>query len=218
LLQALGKSLQQNHLIEPKRPGALFDYISSRYVEDNQVGADDLLHSVLDLFSPIWPSRLTINEQNLGDVWRHSAIKTGDLTHELIPFHKLSQWLTYSLLEPLEEGGLNVTKLDALTGLPEYRNGGLFLDSGVISPRAGDALEKTYQVQDEFIVEWRALTVTLIEELAPLIRAKIGKSESEFPLARVLEGGTWKAGREIAQSLRSDGGSPVTVQSDGTVF
>jgi hypothetical protein len=34
----------------------------------------------------------------------------------------------------------------------------------------------------------------------------------------MLEGGSWAAGRRIARSLRADGGSPITVISDGTVF
>ena len=52
-----------------------------------------------------------------------------------VPFHKLSQWLTYSLLEPFEWAGVQVRGLDALTGLPEYRNGGLLLDTGVLRLR-----------------------------------------------------------------------------------
>jgi hypothetical protein len=68
----------------------------------------------------------------LGDCWRHSAVRGPGLTDGWMPFHKLSQWLTYSLIEPFEWGGVQVRGLDALTGLPEYRNGGLLLDSGVI--------------------------------------------------------------------------------------
>ena len=46
----------------------------------------------------------------------------------LVPFHKLSQWLSYSLIESLERSGLKVLHIDQLTGLAEYRNGGLFVD------------------------------------------------------------------------------------------
>ena len=49
-----------------------------------------------------------------------------------MPFHKLSQWLAYSLIEPLQWAGFAVDDIDGLTGLPEYRNGGLFLDIGVL--------------------------------------------------------------------------------------
>ena len=37
----------------------------------------------------------------MGDVWPHPAIG-------LVPFHKLSQWLSYSLVEPIEGAGLEV--------------------------------------------------------------------------------------------------------------
>ena len=62
-----------------------------------------------------------------------------DATNGLIPFHKLSQWLAYSLIEPLQAAGIAVTDIDGLTGLAEYRNGGLFVDAGVISLRDPDA-------------------------------------------------------------------------------
>ena len=93
-----------------------------------------------------------------------------------MPFHKLSQWLSYSLLEPLAWAGLTVTGLDALTGLPEYRNGGLLLDGGLIVPRDARLLQRTWTPRDEPIVEWRALTVSLIDELAPKVRARLGQS------------------------------------------
>jgi hypothetical protein len=34
----------------------------------------------------------------------------------------------------------------------------------------------------------------------------------------VLEGGSWAAGREIAAELRSGGGAPLVIASDGTLF
>ena len=113
-----------------------------------------------------------------------------------------------------------MTGLDTLTGLPEYRNGGLLLDTGVIVPRDATALDKTWQVHDEFIVEWRALTVTLLDELAVQVRARLSLSAEQMPLACVLEGGTWAAGRQIAQERRptTDGAPPLKVDSDGTVF
>jgi hypothetical protein len=60
--------------------------------------------------------------------------------------------------------------------------------------------------------------VALLDRLAPLVRARLGKSEAEFPLARMLEGGTWAAGRELAAELRQDGGPPLIIVSDGTFF
>jgi hypothetical protein len=33
-----------------------------------------------------------------------------------VSFHKLSQWLTYSLMEPLQDAGLKITDLKYMTG------------------------------------------------------------------------------------------------------
>ena len=148
----------------------------------------------------------------------HPAIDVDGPTRGLIPFHKLSQWLAYSLLEPLQESGLRVTDLDGLTGLAEYRNGGLFLDLGVIESCAPGLLAGTFKPEDEPIVEWRALTVALLDEIAPLIRHRLGKSAAELPLAAILEGGTWSAGRRIARERRADGSPPLNIASDGSVF
>jgi hypothetical protein len=104
-----------------------------------------------------------------------------------------------------------------LTALPEYRNGGLLLDTGVIVARDPALLRKTWQACDAPIVEWRALTVALIDELAVRVRAALGRDPTQMPLACVLEGGTWAAGRALAQELRG-GLPPLDIASDGTVF
>ena len=143
----------------------------------------------------------------LGDCGCHPAIP-GD---RLVPFHKLSQWLTYSLVEPLESAGLPVTEIDGLTGLAEYRNGGLFIDCGVIEPHDPAIFQRALDPLSEPIVEWRALTVALLDRLASGVRERLGKTAEEFPLARVLEGGSWVAGREIARERRPDGAPPLTV-------
>jgi len=145
------------------------------------------------------------------------AIKRDDRTNGLMPIHKLSQWLAYSLFEPIERAGGRVVERDALTGLPEYRNGGLLLDTGVLRPRDPRWLDTAWAVGDELVVEWRALTVALLDELAPLVRAELGVDADRMPLACVLEGGTWAAGRALAQRLRG-GLPPLAVVSDGTVF
>jgi hypothetical protein len=111
-----------------------------------------------------------------------------------------------------------VTGLDALTGLPEYRNGGLLLDLGVIAAKDPTFHTRTLDVGEAAVVEWRALTVVGLDRLAPLVRASLGLEEAAFPLARMLEGGTWAAGRKIAAERRPGGPPPVHIASDGTVF
>ena len=206
----------------PARIGNLADWLWTR-AELDAVGnpvlsAEVILRALLDSLSGIWPSRLEIGGQPLGDVWRHSAVNTGGLTDGLVPFHKLSQWLAYSLVEPLEESGLGVVELDGLTGLPEYRNGGLFVDLGVLEPKHPEVLETLHSVDSEVIVEWRALTVCLLDELAQGVRAELRYTPESLPLSRILQGGTWSAGRAIAQAKRPGGPPPLQIESDGTVF
>jgi len=184
-----------------------------------QVSAARLLQMLLEVFSPIWPSGQQLPDGTpLGDVWRHPAAGGEGDSAGWVPFHKLSQWLAYSLLEPLEWAGVQVGGLDELTGLPEYRNGGLLLDAGVIVPRDAQFAAAPRAPGDEWVVEWRALTVALLDELAPLVCDRLGATPAELPLARMLEGGTWAAGRQIAGELRPDGAPPVAIDSDGTVF
>ena len=216
LLKSLGKHLLSIPAYEG-RPGGLF----GRLVEHASSGsfpAREILSEVLATFSPIWPGRIELHGHNLGDVWRHPAVVTGDETTNLVPFHKLSQWLTYSLIEPLEWHGISVTDLDDLTGLAEYRNGGLFVDGEVLLPKSPTVLSQSWNVGDLAIVEWRALTVNLLDELAPLVRSELGLSAAALPLAKILQGGTWAAGRKLAAEKRSDAGPPLKVISDGTVF
>jgi len=173
---------------------------------------------VLEALGSIWPGRIELDGVNLGDVWRHRAMRTGDATDGLVPFHKLSQWLTYSLVEPLEEAGISVADLDGLTGLAEYRNGGLFIDGGVLRFKDARAVAKSHAVDSELVVEWRALTVALLDRVADTIRTKLKLNAQSLPLAKVLEGGTWAAGRRLAAEKRAGGAPPIRIASDGTVF
>ena len=195
----------------PARLGNLYDYWLT---QRDELPAPKILGLLLRAFGPIWPGRIELRGVPLGDCGRHSAI-AGD---GIVPLHKLSQWLVYSLIEPLAEAGFQVTNLDSLTGLAEYRNGGLFLDSGVIVPQDDALLRTPLDPLSEPVVEWRALTIALLDRSAPLVRDQLGVSADEFPLAKVLEGGSWAAGRKIARERRPDGGPPLTIASDGTLF
>ncbi|CAN5628177.1 URC4/urg3 family protein [soil metagenome] len=199
------------------RPGGLYDSISV-LGQRTQIDADEVLGALLLYLSPIWLTESRLDGVSLGDVWKHPAAGGDGASAGWVPFHKLSQWLTYSLLEPFEWAGIEVTGLDRLTGLPEYRNGGLFLDSGVIVPRDAALSERSLKTSDEVVVEWRALTVALIDELAPMVRRRLSLTEVQMPLACILEGGTWAAGRAIARELREGGNPPLQIESDGTVF
>jgi hypothetical protein len=215
LMQKLGTLLSfQPHLFPNGRLGDLIDVLVSE--NQREISAPDVLILILNRLSSIWPSRLEINHESLGDVWEYKPLSK---VHPFyVAFHKLSQWLTYSLLEPLEEMGLKVNDVEQLTGLCEYRNGGLFLDFGVVSLRDPALATQEHAADSPLILEWRALTLCLLDKIAPLVQAALNKNPQEFPLAKVLEGGTWWAGRKIAREKRADGGPPLLLKSDGTVF
>lgn len=221
LLRRLGRTLLAGPQIfgrgDTPRPGGLFDHLAA-LVQGRFLAAPLILSELLAQLGPIWPSRLTLSGVALGDCWRHSALRTGDETDGLVPLHKLSQWLSYSLIEPLQTAGIEVADIDGLTGLAEYRNGGLFLDTGVLALRDPAQARREHTVDSELIVEWRALTVALLDSLADIVRKRLGIDRETLPLARILQGGTWTAGRTIAKRLRADGGPPLKVISDGTVF
>jgi hypothetical protein len=183
-----------------------------------KIAAPVILQVLLTELGPVWEGRMSLGGLALGDTWRHPAIRREDATNGLMPLHKLSQWLAYSLIEPLEGAGLKVVDIDGLTGLAEYRNGGLFVDAGVLALKNPADVTRPHEVGSPLVVGWRGLTVALLDRIAALVRERLGVEAQDFPLARVLEGGTWAAGRRLAAERRKDGGPPLIVISDGTVF
>ena len=227
LLQRLGQIMRDRPEIfgyKTPRLGSMVDYLLLQ-AQDSQLPARTVLAAVLEGLGEIWPSRLRLGNINLGDVWLHPALPDTAPGSQLVPFHKLSQWLTYSLLEPLQAiasqtngSSLKITGLDELTGLPEYRNGGLCLDLGLLEAKHSRVYDQVHTSDSEVIVEWRALTVVLLDRIADTLRQKLSQDAATLPLVKVLQGGTWTAGRQIAAKLRSNGSPPIQIKSDGTVF
>lgn len=103
---------------------------------------------------------------------------------------------------------------ELLTGLPEYRNGGLFVDLGVLTLREEDmarglanygayckqsgikAIEVApmFEASDDVIVEWRGLTVALLDKLLEDVNVALEAELDghEMTLAQLLEAGSWK--------------------------
>ena len=228
LLQGLASVLENDRTDQQRygRPGNLIDEclaVSKKSFRGKvSVDAAQVLAIVLKRFGAMWPSGYYIQHGrkrlNLGDCGYHSQLTTGDETDGIVPFHKLSQWLTYSLIEPLQWAGIKVVDLDGLTGLPEYRNGGLFIDTGSLQPLDQGLLQSRLTLNSEAVVEWRALTVYLLDRLAVDLRATLKLSAKQLPLCSVLQGGTWAAGRELAARLRPQAAPPLNLVADGTIF
>mmetsp|Transcript_33336 Transcript_33336/g.65702 ORF Transcript_33336/g.65702 Transcript_33336/m.65702 type:complete len:811 (+) Transcript_33336:94-2526(+) len=220
LLRSLGEALEQSPQYfgdELCRPGNLVDYLLS-HAEGGKIGLEHLWRACSEGLYSIWP--LQPNGILRGDIWAHSKLQvSGKPGSDLVPFHKLTQWLIYSVIDALDVSlALKVTGLEMLTGLPEYRNGGLFIDSGVLLLKDPSWLSQEVNVGTELVVEWRALTVVLLEKLAEELRKKLQMGQQDLPMTAVLEGGTWHAGRELAKSQRGDGSPPIRIRLDGTVF
>lgn len=245
LIQNLGEALVSHPEIfgEEGRPGGIVDHLyKSCKKVNNSIDLKDIWKCLMDGFVTIWPKgRTTIDEMPVGDVWSlDTKLKANggqakwedSFLDSLVTFHKLTQWLCYSLLVPLEEYGYKFTvqNKDLQTGLPEYRNGGLFYDFDVLEIKPdhlkrglaltaklnGDKNIPTFTADDGVIVEWRCLTIGLLDELLLMVNKKLNANLS---LPQVIEAGSWKAGREIAQEKRpSTKGPPIELHSDGTVF
>lgn len=249
LLIRLGTALSTNTDMfgASARPGNMVDYLLSHptgqaFPGGHIVSATVLWSTLIYGLSSIWPSgRTIVRGTAVGDAWPYAGISEHTNDQNIIPFHKLTQWLAYSLMAPMTKLlKLHFAHSELLTGLPEYRNGGLFVDLGVLTLKTADADRGTEQFitngkiagqqsseviplfdsGDDVIVEWRAMTVCLLDEVHKEINRALGLSGSRaLSLPQVLEAGTWKAGREIAEVQRPNTrGSPIGIISDGTVF
>ncbi|EXJ93437.1 hypothetical protein A1O1_01829 [Capronia coronata CBS 617.96] len=249
LLIRLSTALQKNAEmfgVDP-RPGNMIDYLMSHPTTQAAsvpvVVLPTLWSVLMDGLSDIWPAtRTAIQGLPLGDAWPCQAMPKSPPAQPwetIVPFHKLTQWLCYSLMVPMTKL-LNVhfAGAELMTGLPEYRNGGLLVDTGLLTLKEedrqqglknyhqmvgnGNAVEvvPTFEAGDDVIVEWRAVTVGFLDELLVAVNKGLGLQGAEqLTLAQMLEAGTWKGGREIAQVSRPiTGGPPIGIISDGTVF
>ncbi|KAJ4224088.1 hypothetical protein NW759_005754 [Fusarium solani] len=235
LLRSLGQSLLDHPDVfgAEGRPGNLVDYLVKTAGESSELDILVLWDILQTLLIPIWPKdRTVVGGTAIGDAWPLSTLRTGGQSDaaadNIQPFHKLTQWLTYSLMVPFQRVlGMQWINAGSLTALPEYRNGGLFVDLGVLSLKK-ETLDRgleasggelpLFEAGDDTIVEWRALTLVLIDKLYTKIQSRMGDGV-QLSMAQLLEAGTWKSGREVAAQRRpKTKSSPIIIKSDGTVF
>ncbi|KAG9596555.1 DUF1688-domain-containing protein, partial [Aureobasidium melanogenum] len=238
LLRRLGRSLLSNkkfYVDDSCRPGHLIDYMLKNGSTGDALDFKVLWSLLQDLLIPTWPEgRTTVAGAAIGDAWPLKVLADQKQVLHIQPFHKLTQWLAYSLTSAIQRLlSKDWVNMDILTGLPEYRNGGLFVDMQVLVlkpevleaglKQSGKTLPE-YNADGDVIVEWRAMTVILLDIVAKMVNEKIaqrcGPGVSLLSLAQILEAGTWKAGRELAKQHRAslNACSPILMSSDGTLF
>lgn len=252
LLIRLADALRNHSLFgADSRPGNMLDYLISHpktLASSIPIVPLPILWSVLmDGLAPIWPaSRTTLDSTSLGDAWplstlQKSLLPTSQPWEGIVPFHKLTQWLCYSLMQPMSKlMNIHFAGAELMTGLPEYRNGGLFIDTGVLTLKAEETkrgLEEFHRnseregkaslevvpmftPDDDVVVEWRAVTVGFLDLLLDEVNKALGLSGPErLNLPQMLEAGSWKGGREMAEISRPNTQCPpIAILSDGTVF
>lgn len=249
LLIRLGDALLNTEIFGAEaRPGNMLDYLlchpSTHVTAVPIIPLPTLWTTLMDGLSTIWPAtRTQIDGVPLGDAWPCSSMPSHPTQpwENIVPFHKLTQWLTYSLMVPMQRlANVHFVGVELMTGLPEYRNGGLLVDTGLLTLKQDDYergidqyhMNATRQGQpnvevvplftadDDVIVEWRALTVGFLDMLLEEVNTLLGlEGKNRLSLAQMLEAGTWKGGREIAEVSRPNTKEPpIMILSDGTVF
>lgn len=178
----------------------------------------------MDGLAAIWPpSRTQIDGVSIGDAWRCSSLPQHPPAkpwEAIAPFHKLTQWLCYSIMVPMTRlMKIYFAGAELLTGLPEYRNGGLLIDMGLLTLKSQDmqrglkAYEENarrtgqpsmevvpvFSADDDVIVEWRAVTVGFLDDLLEEVNHQLSlRGDDALSLAQLLEAGTWKVSEEIS--------------------
>jgi uracil phosphoribosyltransferase len=89
---------------------------------------------------------------------------------------------------------------------------------GVLVPGDASALSRAHNVADPLVVSWRSLTVALLDRMAPLVRERLGVTAEQFPLARVLEGGTCRPRHCPRETDRRQPSSPHSQRRNGVLM
>lgn len=171
----------------------------------------------MNSLSPIWPATSTyIDGICIGDAWPCSLMPSHP-THpweSIVPLHKVVQWLTYSLMVPMTKL-LNVCFVgsELLTAPPDYNNSGLLIDIGLLTlkPEENERGLTQYRknaqlkgqpnvevvplfgIDDGVVVEWRAITICVLDELLAEVNGLLGLSvNNALTLPQMLEAGAWK--------------------------
>lgn len=221
---------------ENQRPGNMMDYLLSHpstiKTKKGPLISIETIWPVVQEMGELWSAEEGIGgTPGLGDVWPCPAI-SNNKDDNLVSFHKLSQWIIYSIIEPMEKLlGATIEGDDLLTPLPDYCNGGFLIDTGFLTlkPVDNDRGIKNYHansllpyqpkvevapmfdMSDPVVTEWRALTVAYLDLVCERVRQSFGLSKKLLSLSQLVQGGTWSAGRELAEISRPNTHEPPIV-------
>lgn len=197
------------------RPSRILDRLTADGSRTT-LGAPSLLRELAMALAPIWAEGSRVQGLPAGDVWPHrwagDALADGrrdTTTPGHVPLHGPALRALQALLEPLQAAGIEVTGVELLPGPSDPRAAGLLLEAGVLVPRARPAAGRTLKPADEWVIEWRAATVSLLDELAVLVRAESRLDATALPVARLLDALPTASGTDHP---------PVTLAGAGTLL
>lgn len=218
----LGKSPNRHYFFRHTKKNSRADYLishpSTRASSVPIITTPTLWNCLMNGLGSVWPAtRTKINGVSLGDAWPCSTMPSGSIAQpweNIVPFHKLTQWLCYSLMEPMSRLlQIRFAGIELLTGLPDYRNGGLLVDTGLLTLKEADMKRglaafrnnsmlkgqqtveviPLFAIDDDVIVEWRAVTIGFLDELLIEVNGLLGLTGADqLTLAQMLEAGSWK--------------------------
>ncbi|MFN9450401.1 MAG: DUF1688 family protein [Rubrivivax sp.] len=226
-LQRWGRCLEAQGQGPGSRPNALLDPWRVPAGPDGPVPVDPaaVLERVVSRWAEVFRADGRVLGLPAGDVWPHlwagaaspgvhgsqgtpegeRAVDPG--TGGWLPLHQPAQWLVFSLLEPLAQAGLALADDQGLTALAAGRAGAMLLDSGIAVPRATPDLQREWKVGDSWIIEWRALTLHCMTQVAEQARAQCAARGLVLTLAQVLQQGV-----EATISAHGGAGLQATTQ------
>ena len=172
----------------------------------------------MDGLAPIWTTCKTqVSGATFGDVWPCSTMPSSPPAQQwesIMPLHKQTQWLTFSLMAPMARVlRIRFAGVGLLTALPDSRNGGLLIDTGLLTLKPHDMrrgieaynanakhegqpnveVVPLFNIADDVVVEWRAVTIGFLDELLVEVNKRLALTdESALNLAQLLEAGSWK--------------------------
>lgn len=148
--------------------------------------AQTVVDGLAPLLDPIVASTVRIGGRQVGDVWRHPLAWAEDRSRELVPFHALLLALTLDLVEPLQEAGRPLADLDQLP-IPATRDlASDVLRLGLVRTRHAAVARLRHPPGSDIVVELRALSVALADRLVDRLRAELGRTVHDLPVARLI--------------------------------
>ncbi len=157
--------------------------------------------------------------ENAGENAKPGADQHTDLgTGGWVPLHAAAQAMVGALALPLHKAGCRVVGLQHLTASADHGTSSLLLAAGVIVPRQQQLLARSLKLSDEAVVECRALTVALFDELTAKVRTLLQRPPGAAAVALTAAEVVQATAAVLAPGAASSFSATLTIEGDGALF